>query len=220
MRMRILSAAVLAPLVVIVIGHGGLPFLLFVLGCIAVALHEWFYLATKTDRKLVYGVLGTLYIMGTLFCCFLIRDFYSANVALLFIAMIWSSDIGAFFAGKIVGGPKMAASISPNKTWAGFAGAAISPAIVGLAWIATMHSLLGLGMADLSYYFMVMGAGVAVGIAGQAGDLLVSFVKRKAGVKDSGQLIPGHGGLLDRVDGMMLAAPLFLLFAGTLFYAP
>lgn len=206
--MRVMSAVVLGPLALVLIAHGGLPFLLFVLLCAGVSLYEWFGLAAKTKDKVLYAVFGLLYATAAYACCYVIREAHSATIALLFILMVWSSDIGAYFAGKMIGGPKMAVAISPNKTWAGLGGAALFPALIAVIYVLWAGG--GIAAAVL--------AGVVTGIAGQAGDLLISFVKRRAGVKDSGQIIPGHGGLLDRVDAMMLAAPVFLFFAGTVFH--
>lgn len=215
LRVRIASALILAPLVIVVIAYGGWPFILFILACALISLTEWFHLARNIKEKQhLYYLLGPAYIIFCFGCCYLIREMYSAAAALLFIAMIWSSDIGAYFAGKIIGGPKLAPQISPKKTWAGLGGAMLAPAIVGVASIWVMPYAAAPAFMPWVYCGMVAAAGLAVGLAGQGGDLLVSFAKRKAGVKDAGHLIPGHGGLLDRVDGLMLASVPYLIFAG------
>jgi phosphatidate cytidylyltransferase len=118
----------------------------------------------------------------------------------------WATDIFAYFAGRALGGPKLAPPISPNKTWAGLLGGIVGAGLFG--WLAADFFQLGLP-------FLWLGAPMAV--LAQAGDLYESWVKRKAGVKDSGRLLPGHGGLLDRLDGLLpvLAATLLLLMAGT-----
>ena len=113
------------------------------------------------------------------------------------LAIVWASDIGAFLVGSTVGGPKLAPSISPNKTWAGFAGGLAAAALAGTAVASFAAS--GLTAARLA----LIGAGV--GLATQAGDLAESWMKRRFGVKDTSGLIPGHGGLLDRVDGLLAA---------------
>jgi phosphatidate cytidylyltransferase len=117
----------------------------------------------------------------------------------------WATDIFAYFAGRAVGGPKLAPRISPHKTWAGLAGGVAGAAVAG--WLAARFF-------DLGMPFLWLGAPMAV--LAQAGDLYESRVKRKAGVKDSGALLPGHGGMLDRLDGLLpvLAATLLLLMAG------
>jgi phosphatidate cytidylyltransferase len=119
------------------------------------------------------------------------------------LLVIWATDIGAYAAGRTIGGPKLAPRISPKKTWAGLLGGMTAAAAVGYA-VATAVSAAGPGGAAL------LGAGLAV--VGQAGDLFESAIKRRFDVKDSGRLIPGHGGLLDRIDGLIAAAPVFALF--------
>jgi phosphatidate cytidylyltransferase len=126
---------------------------------------------------------------------------------LVFWVMVvtWATDIFAYFAGRAIGGPKLAPGISPNKTWAGLAGGVVGAGFAGwgIAWL-----------FDLGFPFQWIGAPMAV--VAQAGDLYESWVKRRAGVKDSGTLLPGHGGVLDRLDGLLpvALATLLLLMAG------
>lgn len=110
----------------------------------------------------------------------------------------WAADIGAYFTGRTLGGPRLAPAISPNKTWSGFAGGMLAAGLCG----ALFARLLGAEM--------VVGAGVAAvvtALAAVVGDLAESAMKRRFGVKDSSNLIPGHGGVLDRLDSLLLAAP-------------
>lgn len=118
-------------------------------------------------------------------------------IALLFAA-VWGADIGAYAMGKLVGGPRLPASVSPNKTYAGLAGG------IGLAAISAIGAAAITGWPETVW--IAAFAGIALGAAGLFGDLLESVLKRNFGVKDSGGLIPGHGGLLDRVDGLLIAA--------------
>ena len=116
-------------------------------------------------------------------------------ITLFFI--VWASDTGAFVFGKLIGGKKLAPKISPNKTWSGFFGGILSALIIGalIAFILKSDNLL---------YTSIIS--VIVGAVSQAGDLLESWLKRLFNKKDSGSLIPGHGGLFDRVDGLLPAA--------------
>jgi phosphatidate cytidylyltransferase len=116
----------------------------------------------------------------------------------------WATDIFAYFAGRSIGGPKLAPRISPNKTWAGLIGGMIGAALVG----ALAAHLFGIGTP-----FLYLGA--AMGLIAQLGDLYESWVKRRRGVKDSGAILPGHGGVLDRVDGLLpvVVATLLVLIA-------
>lgn len=127
-----------------------------------------------------------------------------ANV-LFVVLVVWASDIGAYLVGRMIGGARLAPRISPNKTWSGGAGglAAAIAAGTGVAAALTPGTAL-----------LAAGAvAAAVGIAAQAGDLLESFIKRRFAVKDASRLIPGHGGLLDRADGLIAAVPVAALLS-------
>ncbi|MDE0880626.1 MAG: phosphatidate cytidylyltransferase, partial [Sphingomonas bacterium] len=117
--------------------------------------------------------------------------------ALWALALVWMCDIGAYFAGRTIGGPKLAPRISPNKTWAGLIGGVMLAGVFG----AFMHFRYGLPMR------MTLATPVLAVIA-QMGDLFESALKRRAGVKDSGNILPGHGGVMDRLDGLVPVAPL------------
>ena len=116
------------------------------------------------------------------------------------LAVVWATDIGAYFAGRRFGGPKLAPAISPKKTWSGLIGGMVAAAIVsaGIAYAQNWHPALWLAV------FAALGAAAAV--LAQVGDLFESWLKRRVGVKDSGTLLPGHGGLMDRVDGLIPVA--------------
>jgi phosphatidate cytidylyltransferase len=116
-------------------------------------------------------------------------------LALWALAIVWATDIGAFFAGRAIGGPKLAPTISPNKTWAGLIGGMVSAAVVG-AVIARLGHL-----PTRALWFAPL-----LAVAAQLGDLAESGMKRRVGLKDSGSILPGHGGLLDRIDGMLPVA--------------
>jgi phosphatidate cytidylyltransferase len=118
------------------------------------------------------------------------------NVLILF-GLVWSTDIFAYFVGRAIGGPKLAPSISPNKTWSGAIGGAAAAVAVGI--MIAFHN--GHAVNPLLPVIILM-----ISIISQGGDLFESWVKRKFGVKDSGTMIPGHGGMMDRVDGLAVAA--------------
>lgn len=118
-------------------------------------------------------------------------------LALWTLVIVWATDIGAFFAGRAIGGPKLAPKLSPNKTWAGLIGGMAAAAVLAvfIAWLARL---------PLFCWF----AGAPLAVAAQMGDLFESWLKRQSGVKDSGALLPGHGGVLDRLDGVVPVAML------------
>jgi phosphatidate cytidylyltransferase len=129
----------------------------------------------------------------------LIRDGdQSGLLAILFLfAVVWATDILAYFVGRAVGGPKLAPSISPGKTWSG----AIGGAAGGVAAGVLLAAIAGAGVS-----FATIATALILSVVSQMGDLLESWVKRRRGVKDSGSVIPGHGGVMDRVDGLVAAA--------------
>jgi phosphatidate cytidylyltransferase len=122
---------------------------------------------------------------------------------LFLLLTVWANDIGAYVVGKGIGGPRLAPSISPAKTWAGFWGGMIAAGVVGGLMALAVEARQPLALGAL---------GALLAVVGQGGDLFESALKRRYKVKDSGQLIPGHGGLLDRIDGLVAAAPVLALF--------
>jgi len=116
---------------------------------------------------------------------------------ILVFAVTWSADIGAFAVGNALKGPKLSPRYSPNKTWSGFFGG-----LFGAVVVATLTGVISTARLSLP---LALSIGLVGGLATMAGDLWESMLKRHFGVKDSGDLIPGHGGLLDRVDGLMFA---------------
>lgn len=117
-------------------------------------------------------------------------------LALWALASVWATDIGAYFAGRSIGGPKLAPAVSPNKTWAGLIGGVVAALVLGLL----LWRFAGLNL-QLAF------ASPILAVIAQIGDLYESWLKRQAGVKDSGSILPGHGGVLDRLDGLVPVAP-------------
>jgi phosphatidate cytidylyltransferase len=198
---------VIGPLFVYVTYLGGTVFAVVMVVTFLRALYEWVRMTRKIQIYLSpkVGLLlaGVLY-GGLSFAAFIVlRLDYSLWTMALFLVLIWSSDIGGYAFGKTFGGAKPLPKISPNKTLSGFAGAFLTPAVLSAIWA-------GYQGGSLSSIAVAFGIGFVVGVAGQAGDLIVSAVKRASGMKDTGRLIPGHGGLLDRIDSMMMASPVFL----------
>ena len=126
-----------------------------------------------------------------------IRDRAEDGIALVMwvFIIVWTTDIGAYFTGRAIGGPKLAPSVSPNKTWAGFYGGVLAAALFAGAWA------LVTGL-----HWLVLLLAPMFSVAAQGGDLFESWMKRRAGIKDSGNLLPGHGGVFDRLDGLLPVA--------------
>lgn len=148
--------------------------------------------------------LGVLYIgLPTLLLLWLRDEVGRLTVYWLFI-LVWATDTGAYVFGRLIGGPKLAPRVSPKKTWAGLAGGMACAAAIGGGFAVLVGAETWAGLAALS-------AGLAV--VAQMGDLFESWVKRRFGVKDAGGIMPGHGGLLDRVDGLLAAVVVAALIA-------
>jgi phosphatidate cytidylyltransferase len=135
-----------------------------------------------------------------------LRHAPNANLVMYVLITVWATDIGAYVTGRVIGGPKLAPSISPNKTWAGLLGGMLCAALCSYVFIVHLAEAGTPSGALIAAVFALLLALVA-----QIGDLFESAVKRHTGVKDSGSLIPGHGGILDRIDGLVFAAILAAL---------
>lgn len=168
---------------------------------VLVAVLAAFLFISFACRSSLTGV-GAIYVCVPILTLLFLRG-QPGGLLLAFwaLGLVWATDIGAYFAGRAIGGPKLAPRISPSKTWAGLGGGVLLAIAFGFA----LHMLAGLPMR------LAAGSGL-LAVAAQAGDLFESWLKRRAGVKDSGTLLPGHGGVLDRLDGVVAAAPLAALF--------
>ena len=146
-----------------------------------------------------WAAFGALYIIGPCIALIWLRDAIENGRALTFtlFIIVWMADIGAYFAGRFIGGPRISKALSPDKTWSGIVGGVI---MGGVAGAAATKWIYGDGSAIT---FIAIGA--SLGLASVLGDLAESAFKRIHGVKDSSGLIPGHGGVLDRLDGMIFA---------------
>ena len=152
----------------------------------------------------IWAGAGALYAGSLVVCLGLLRASpnYGLAAILWLFAVVWGADVAAYFAGRLIGGPKLWPSVSPGKTWSGAAVGALAGALCGLllsAWTSRIDRLFWLG--------------VAAAVVSQLGDLFESALKRRFGVKDSSRLIPGHGGLMDRLDAFIAASAFATVFA-------
>lgn len=196
---RAVSGIVMVVIAGAALWAGGLVFWLF---CGLVAggvLYEYSALVSKfaqsTGAKLAWLGFGAVYVgLAAVALAFFRLKEPSGLEALMLICVVIVTDIGAYFAGRAIGGPKLAPRISPNKTWAGLGGGMIAATLL---W--TGYNILSDGQS----LTIAIVSGPLMAAVAQMGDLLESWMKRRAGVKDSGALIPGHGGMFDRADGMI-----------------
>jgi|TARA_Y100000296_G_scaffold2495_1_gene2849 phosphatidate cytidylyltransferase len=198
--LRLISALVLAPLSIFCVYAGGYFFFGLVLLAYVASVQEWARMCVRLPAyKWLSAAFGLLYFS----CCYAMFLYIRAQgegaqlVFLLFV-VVWGCDIGAYFFGKMIGGTKCVPEISPNKTWAGVWGGAFTSVVLALGYV---YFILP---ARFDALYIVLMA-VVIAFASMLGDLLISYVKRRADVKDTGSIIPGHGGVLDRIDSLILA---------------
>jgi phosphatidate cytidylyltransferase len=189
-----ITASIVAALCVSYLGHYRLAWLLVAAASVVCAL-----VARGSAERPSDAAFGALYIGIPCIALSWLRDQapQGRNWTFLLLAVTWSADIGAFAVGNVLKGPKLWPRFSPNKTWSGFFGGLVAAMLASVAVTLVSHIRMSVAAAALM--------GLVGGLATMGGDLVESIIKRRFGVKDSGDLIPGHGGLLDRVDGLMFA---------------
>jgi phosphatidate cytidylyltransferase len=196
---RIMSALVLAPIAIGAAYAGGIYFMAFFAFAAAVVLWEWTALVAAASNRLTWMAAGICYAGVLLMAPISLRgdDQFGYSAILFVFGVVWTTDIAAYFSGRAIGGPKLAPSVSPKKTWSGAVGGGISAMI--FAAIAARY-VPGSSIPALVVVALMLST------ASQIGDLLESAIKRRFGAKDAGRLIPGHGGVMDRLDGFWAAA--------------
>ncbi len=199
-KQRIITALVLIPIALYAILSSENLFIFLSVAIAILMTAEWLDITKKAEDQQKWRIIGLFYILIPIYSVIKIRLF-NDEILLWMFAVIWATDIFAFFAGKTLGGAKLAPTISPNKTWSGLSGGVVASMLIGL-----MSSFMFKGGA-----IFFISVSVFLSLIEQASDLFESKVKRIFGVKDSGNIIPGHGGVLDRLDGMMFVAPVVLL---------
>jgi len=219
LKVRVVSAVVMVAVAGLALYLGGYAWLLFVLVIAMGVLAEWIGLvkgfAPSLASRIIWTVAGMVYV-GV--AAGLLAALRTAPLGLEYILAVVggvvATDVGAYFAGRAIGGPKIAPAVSPSKTWAGLGGGIVGASLVGLIGSKLLGAGEGsgllAGLADIVLF------GVLVAVIAQTGDFFESWMKRRAGVKDSGKLIPGHGGLFDRLDGLLavlFALALYSLYA-------
>jgi len=191
--LRTVSAAILGPLVLAAVWFG-FPWIDLLAAIAApIMVAEW---GRLTPGRPVTRTVTFAYSIAALLALLWLRHqpSFGRETILWVVLCVWATDIGAYFLGSLAGGAKLAPSISPSKTWSGLVG--------GMCFAAVISSACGLAFNAGDTPVLAM-TGVALAIVAQAGDLFESAAKRRAGVKDSGWIIPGHGGMLDRIDGLI-----------------
>ena len=204
---RILSSLLLIPASLFFIIKGSIFFIIFLLVCFLIASYEWYNLSKNKQ----YNIPGHLFLIISFYFAYLWRHYLSfdAETFLLVILVCVFTDIGGYTFGKIFKGPKLT-KISPNKTYAGVLGGYVFPftTLLILLYFDFYFSIISIdALLDLYNIIFIF----TISTVSQIGDIAISYFKRQSKKEDTGNLIPGHGGILDRIDGMIFAFPIIYL---------
>jgi len=203
---RFISSIILLSILSLSISIDHKYFNIFLILIFLLALYEWLNLVKMTIHKLF----GSFFLFLSFYSVFLLSDINNissgTNLIILIIIICVSSDIGGYVFGKILKGPKLT-KISPNKTYSGVLGAYLFVAFS--IFLISANELIFFKNITFSNLLIIA---LLISSISQIGDIIISFFKRKAKIKDTGKLIPGHGGILDRIDGMIFAFPFSLIF--------
>ena len=209
---RILSSLVILPLSLFFIIQDSILFLFFLFVVFFVTIYEW-YQMTKSKSYLNYGI---IFLLISFYSAYMLRNYENGlTIFLLIILICISTDIGGYLFGKLFKGPKLT-KISPNKTYSGVVGSFLLSIISYSIFVEylsyfNLNKNIVFSVNILDYIFIILISAIS-----QIGDLTISFFKRKSKIKNTGKLLPGHGGILDRIDGIVFVFPilyfLILLF--------
>ena len=210
LQKRIFSSIILIPIALFFIIRGSFFFTFFITICLLITLYEWHIMSKKKP----YNIIGHIFLLFSFYSVYFIRNEMQIQLTenhglmiFLFIVLICvSTDIGGYVFGKLFKGPKLT-KISPNKTYAGvFGGYFLSIIFTYILFnYSEIFSDQYFGMDEFVWALIIS-------TVSQIGDIIISYFKRLSKTKDTGKLIPGHGGILERIDGMLLAFPFYLIF--------
>ena len=200
---RLLSSIILIFISIFLIVKGSVFFVFFLSVLFLAASYEWYKMNKKNNLLKFFGI---IFLFISFYTTLEIRKNYNLNDFLLIITICISTDIGGYVFGKIFKGPKLT-KISPKKTYSGAFGGFLLSLIAGL--IFTNYFLIDRKIFNEDLFLLILI--LFISMISQIGDLIISYFKRKAKLKDTGKIIPGHGGLLDRIDGMIFVFPIFYL---------
>ena len=201
---RILSSIILLPTVLFFIIKGSFLFNFFIFICFLITTYEWL----KLSKKNLLKFLGTIFLVISFYTIFKIRNEFDRDYfhLLLVVIICVSTDIGGYLFGNIFKGPKLT-KISPKKTYSGVIGGFLLSLIFTNLFLDFSSNVKSFEFTKEMFLFILL-----VSLVSQIGDIIISYFKRKSKIKDTGTIIPGHGGILDRIDGMIFALPFAYVF--------
>ncbi len=202
---RLLSSTILIPISMFFIIKGSIFFVFFLSILFLATSYEWVKMSKKND---LIKFSGLIYLFVSFYTAFIIRENFDFKVFLFIVTICIFTDIGGYIFGKTLNGPKLT-KISPKKTYAGVFGGFLLSLTAGLLFTNYLVIDEKIFKDDLILSILIL----FISLISQIGDLVISFFKRKAELKDTGKILPGHGGLLDRIDGMIFVFPIFYLIS-------
>ncbi len=196
---RMLSSIFLIPLSIFLIYQGNLLFNFFIITCFIISIYEW----NNMSKNKVSKIFGCIFLIFSFFCFYKLRNNFVGeyNYTYFILLICVSTDIGGYFFGKIFQGPKLT-KISPNKTYSGSFGSYFFSIITTFFFIKILDKTYSIDYTLEIVLFVLIISSIS-----QTGDIIISYFKRLSKIKDTGKIIPGHGGILDRIDGMIFAIP-------------
>ena len=206
LQKRILSSIILIPLSFFFIIQGSFTFIFFLSLVLLVTSFEWLKM---TNNKDLLRALGLFFLFFSFYTAIYLRQFIGLNFFLFLIIVCIFTDIGGYLFGKIFKGPRLS-KISPNKTYSGVFGSFFISLISGIIYIKYLGKKSKI-LLDTDPIFVILLI-LFISTISQIGDLIISYFKRKAKLKDTGRILPGHGGFLDRIDGIIFVMPITYLF--------
>ena len=202
---RLLSSLILIPIAIFFIIQGSIFFIFFLSILFIATSYEWLKMSKKND---LLKFLGIIFLLFSFYAAFEIREYKNYKSFLFIVIVCIFTDIGGYIFGKIFKGPKLI-KISPNKTYAGVFGSFLLSLIAGLIYLNYFGKKEITNPDNLIIFLLIL----FISLISQIGDLVISYFKRKAKIKDTGKILPGHGGLLDRIDGLIFVFPtIYILF--------
>ena len=204
---RLLTSIVLIPLSIFFIIKGSIFFIFFLSILLLVAIYEWLIMSKKNN---LLKFLGIIFLFFSFYTAFEFRQNESYKDFLFIVTICILTDIGGYIFGKIFKGPKLT-KISPKKTYSGVFGSFLLSLVGGFVFVYYAYSYQKFSNEDLIFFISL------ISLISQIGDLIISYFKRKAKLKDTGKILPGHGGLLDRIDGIIFVFPILFIIKFTIY---
>ncbi len=196
---RLLTSIIVIPLTLFFVIKGHFFFIFFLFTILVISIYEW----GRLSKNLYFvKIVGILFVILSIYSAYLLRKEQGYLFFFFIISISILSDLGGYFFGKLLKGPKLT-KISPNKTYSGVFGSFLFSIIGGMFLIKSFLISFTLSNDFIEISLIIL----SISLVSQLGDLMISYFKRKSKVKDTGKILPGHGGLLDRIDGIIFSVP-------------